>query len=389
MKGIESVMRGYAEGGNVNPFQAYAGSPTYSPFDYLGMAAEYAPRPPVQIRTPGTANPLAPAAGGYQDVYGNLEAIKAAQAAKRAADAAAKVVPEAPAGQGTSAGDSGGGGNTGAPTEAAPSSGYNPPAVQGYDTLGKVAGVVGLATGLPLGPAATALSTMAAQDALRSYGIKDELSMKDALLSGLSFGLLGKSIDKQSMDILNQPQNLSMYNESLLGMQGIPGLAAAFDLAAKATPGAMPADVEALGTGVLGVDINVEPGQGPAGSPGSDPTSGSGTDSGFSDGTSTGTGDFGGFGGWARGGYVPGGSGGMDDDVPAIIDGRGPARLSSGEFVFDAATVAALGDGNNTAGAKKLDGLRKAIRKKAYGHEKQPPKNYSVGDLVRLYDKGR
>jgi len=79
----------------------------------------------------------------------------------------------------------------------------------------------------------------------------------------------------------------------------------------------------------------------------------------------------------------------MDDDVPAIIDGKGPARLSSGEFVFDAATVAALGDGNNTAGAKKLDGLRKAIRKKAYGHEKQPPKNYSVGDLVRLYDKGR
>ncbi|NBS69798.1 hypothetical protein EBT31_12935, partial [bacterium] len=93
--------------------------------------------------------------------------------------------------------------------------------------------------------------------------------------------------------------------------------------------------------------------------------------------------------GWARGGYVPGHSGGMDDDVPAVIDGKGPARLSSGEFVFDAATVAALGDGNNTAGAKKLDGLRKAIRKKAYGHEKQPPKNYSVGDLVRLYDKGR
>jgi hypothetical protein len=92
---------------------------------------------------------------------------------------------------------------------------------------------------------------------------------------------------------------------------------------------------------------------------------------------------------WARGGYVPGHSGGMDDDVPAVIDGKGPARLSSGEFVFDAATVAALGDGNNTAGAKKLDGLRKAIRKKAYGHEKQPPKNYSVGDLVRLYDKGR
>ena len=103
-------------------------------------------------------------------------------------------------------------------------------------------------------------------------------------------------------------------------------------------------------------------------------------------------------GGWAhgggifnflKGGYVPGKSGGMDDDVPAIIDGKGPARLSSGEFVFDAATVAALGDGNNAAGAKKLDGLRKAIRMRAYGHKRQPPKNYSVGDLVRLYDRRR
>jgi hypothetical protein len=92
---------------------------------------------------------------------------------------------------------------------------------------------------------------------------------------------------------------------------------------------------------------------------------------------------------YAEGGYVPGKSGGMDDDVPAIIDGKQPARLSSGEFVFDAATVAALGDGNNAAGARKLDGLRKAIRKKAYGHEKQPPKNYSVGDLVRIYDRRR
>jgi hypothetical protein len=92
---------------------------------------------------------------------------------------------------------------------------------------------------------------------------------------------------------------------------------------------------------------------------------------------------------YAQGGYVPGKSGGMDDDVPAVIDGKQPARLSSGEFVFDAATVAALGDGNNQAGARKLDGLRKAIRKKAYGHEKQPPQNYSVGDLVRLYDRGR
>lgn len=86
----------------------------------------------------------------------------------------------------------------------------------------------------------------------------------------------------------------------------------------------------------------------------------------------------------ARGGYVPGGSGGMDDDVPAVIDGNRPARLSSGEFVFDAATVAALGDGNNQAGARKLNQLRHAIRQKAYGHRRQPPKNYSLGDLIGM-----
>lgn len=122
---------------------------------------------------------------------------------------------------------------------------------------------------------------------------------------------------------------------------------------------------------------------------GGDSGGGGGSDSGG--GGDGGGGDSGGGsdGGWAKGGYVPGDSGGMDDDVPAVIDGKAPARLSSGEFVFDAATVAALGDGNNEAGAKKLNMLREAIRHKAYGHKKQPPKNYSIGDLVRLYDRMR
>lgn len=119
---------------------------------------------------------------------------------------------------------------------------------------------------------------------------------------------------------------------------------------------------------------------------GSDSDSGGGGGS-ESEGSSGGSESDGG--GWAEGGYIPGDSGGMDDDVPALIDGKEPAKLSSGEFVFDAATVAALGDGNNEAGAKKLNMLREAIRKKAYGHKKQPPKNFSVGDLVRLYDRMR
>ena len=38
------------------------------------------------------------------------------------------------------------------------------------------------------------------------------------------------------------------------------------------------------------------------------------------------------------------------------------AKLSENEFVFDAETVALLGDGNPDAGAKKLDELRRKIR---------------------------
>jgi len=53
-------------------------------------------------------------------------------------------------------------------------------------------------------------------------------------------------------------------------------------------------------------------------------------------------------------GYVEGDSPGQAD----LID----ARLSAGEYVFDADTVAALGDGNNAAGAKVLDQMREEIR---------------------------
>lgn len=52
--------------------------------------------------------------------------------------------------------------------------------------------------------------------------------------------------------------------------------------------------------------------------------------------------------------YVEGPGTGRSDEVPA--------RLSKGEFVVDAETVALLGDGSSEAGAKKLDDMRKGIR---------------------------
>ena len=53
-------------------------------------------------------------------------------------------------------------------------------------------------------------------------------------------------------------------------------------------------------------------------------------------------------------GYVQGSDGGQSD----LID----AKLSTGEYVFDADSVANIGDGNNAAGAAKLDQLREQLR---------------------------
>jgi hypothetical protein len=66
--------------------------------------------------------------------------------------------------------------------------------------------------------------------------------------------------------------------------------------------------------------------------------------------------------------YVQGAGGGQDDLIPA--------KLADGEYVFDAEIVAALGDGSNKEGAKKLDAMREAIRKhKRSGSTKTiPPK---------------
>ena len=57
----------------------------------------------------------------------------------------------------------------------------------------------------------------------------------------------------------------------------------------------------------------------------------------------------------AEGRYVRGGGTGTSDSIPA--------KLSDGEYVFDAQTVSMIGDGSSDAGAKKLDQMREEIRK--------------------------
>jgi hypothetical protein len=70
----------------------------------------------------------------------------------------------------------------------------------------------------------------------------------------------------------------------------------------------------------------------------------------------------------ATGFYVKGRGDGQSDDIPAM--------LADGEYVFDADTVAQLGNGSSDAGAKFLDSFRHAVRehKRSAPVDKIPPK---------------
>ena len=73
----------------------------------------------------------------------------------------------------------------------------------------------------------------------------------------------------------------------------------------------------------------------------------------------------------AGGGLLHGEGTGQSDEIEGSTPGGRPVLLSDGEYVIDAPTVAALGDGSTKAGARRLDDLRKQIRRSAYGHDKQ------------------
>jgi len=73
----------------------------------------------------------------------------------------------------------------------------------------------------------------------------------------------------------------------------------------------------------------------------------------------------------ASGGLLSGPGTGQSDEIEGVTPSGRPVLLSDGEYVFDAPTVAALGDGSTNAGARRLDALRKQIRSDSYGHDKQ------------------
>jgi hypothetical protein len=74
--------------------------------------------------------------------------------------------------------------------------------------------------------------------------------------------------------------------------------------------------------------------------------------------------------------YIAGDTNGQDDKIQAL--------LSDGEYVIPADVVAHLGDGNNTAGAKKLDmGLKKIRKHKGAITNKLPPKAKSLASYLK------
>ena len=71
--------------------------------------------------------------------------------------------------------------------------------------------------------------------------------------------------------------------------------------------------------------------------------------------------------------FLAGGGDGMSDSIPAVIDGKQPARLADGEFVIPADVVSHLGNGSSKAGAKKLYAMMDRVRKARTGKKRQAP----------------
>jgi hypothetical protein len=66
------------------------------------------------------------------------------------------------------------------------------------------------------------------------------------------------------------------------------------------------------------------------------------------------------------GGLLSGPGDGVSDSIPAVIDGGmagggQPAKVARGEYILDARTVAAVGNGSTDAGAERLDKMRENI----------------------------
>ena len=89
-------------------------------------------------------------------------------------------------------------------------------------------------------------------------------------------------------------------------------------------------------------------------------------------------------------GMVEGDGHGMQDNVymPIVERGQGSQvgtlAVSPSEYVVDAHTMSALGNGNPDAGAKVMDNVIKSVRKKAFGTTEQPNQINGLNALMPM-----
>lgn len=82
-------------------------------------------------------------------------------------------------------------------------------------------------------------------------------------------------------------------------------------------------------------------------------------------------------------GLLQGEGGGMDDIIPAVIDGKEPILVSRNEYVVPADVVSSLGDGSTNEGADMLDALVANTRIEKNGSPIQPkPLQSSMLELM-------
>jgi hypothetical protein len=79
---------------------------------------------------------------------------------------------------------------------------------------------------------------------------------------------------------------------------------------------------------------------------------------------------------------ISGPGNGLDDSIPAIIDGRVPASLSSGEHVIPAAVVSALGNGSTEEGSRQLEAMTDRILKKKFGTKNRTPRPLNPAKML-------
>jgi hypothetical protein len=73
-------------------------------------------------------------------------------------------------------------------------------------------------------------------------------------------------------------------------------------------------------------------------------------------------------------GKLVGAGDGMQDMIPASINGEQDVLLSDGEYVVPADVVSGLGNGSSEAGARTLDDMAAKVRQSRTGTPDQPPR---------------